>query len=59
MIICCFFGRSRAANSIVSGGIMPKFKLIQAFMAVLVTCKNEEGPFKTESTRVLPRFSPL
>ena len=24
----------------------PKFKLVQTFMGVLVTCKNEEDPFK-------------
>ena len=34
------------ANSAVSGEIPPKFKLIQAFMVVLVTCKNEEDPIK-------------
>ena len=38
-----FFRRSRAANSAVSGGIPPKFELIQAFRVVLVTCKNEEA----------------
>ena len=38
--------RSRAANSIVSGGIWPKFELMQAFVHCLVTCKNEENPFK-------------
>ena len=41
-----FFRRSRAANSIVSGGIWPKFKLIQAFMHVLITCKYEMDPIK-------------
>ena len=50
-----FFRRSRAANSAVSGGIPPKFKLIQAFMVALITCKNED-PIKTEGTRVLTRF---
>ena len=58
-IICCFFRRSRAANSEVSGGILPKFELIQAFIVVLVTCKNEEDPIKNEGARVLTRFSPL
>ena len=48
-----FFRRSRAANSEVSGGILPKFKLIQALIVVLVTCKNEEDPIKNEGTRVL------
>ena len=48
-----FFRRSMAANSEVSVGIPPKFELIQAFMIVLVTCKNEEDPIKKESSRVL------
>ena len=26
----------------VAGGILPKFELIQAFMHILVTCKNED-----------------
>ena len=42
------FRRSRAANSEVSDGILPKFELIQAFIVVLVTCKNEEDPIKNE-----------
>ena len=48
-----FFRRSRAANSEVSGGILPKFELIQAFKVVLVICKNEEDPIKNEGARVL------
>ena len=47
-IICRFFRRSRAANSEVSDGILPKFELILAFIAVLVTCKNEKDPIKSE-----------
>ena len=43
-----FFRRPRAANSEGSHGILPKFKLIQAFIVVLVTCKNEEEPIKIE-----------
>ena len=39
-----FFRRSRATNSEVSSGILPKFELIQAFIVILVTCKNEEDP---------------
>ena len=35
-----FSDTTRAANSAISGGILPYFKLIQAFMVVLVTCKN-------------------
>ena len=51
-----FFRRSRATNSEVSGGILPKFELIQAFIVVLITCKNEEDPIKNEGARVLTRF---
>ena len=50
------FWRSRAANSEVSDGILPKFKLIQALIVVLIVCKNEENPFKIESTRVVTIF---
>ena len=53
-----FFRRSRATNSKVSCGILPKLELIQAFIVVLVTCKNEEDPIKYEGARVLTRFSP-
>ena len=41
-IIPQFFRRARADNSGVGVGIWPKFELIQAFMHVLVTCKNED-----------------
>ena len=36
-----------------------KFELIQAFIVVLVSCKNEEDPIKNEGARVLTRFSTL
>ena len=52
-----FFRRSRAANSEVSSGILPKFELIKAFIVVLVTSKNEEDPIKNEGARVLTSFS--
>ena len=58
-LIVRFFRHSRAANSKVSGRILPKFELIQAFRVVLVTCKNEEDPIKNEGARVLTRLSPL
>ena len=32
---------------------LPKFELIQAFMHVLDTCKNEEDPIKNEGARVV------
>ena len=41
-LIVWFFRCSTAANSEVSGGIPPKFELIQAFIVVLITCKNED-----------------
>ena len=41
-IIQQFFRRARADNSGVGVGIWPKFELFQAFMHVLVTCKNED-----------------
>ena len=36
-----------------------KFKLIQAFIVVLLICKNEEDPLKIESTIVVTTFLPL
>ena len=47
-----FSRRSRAANSAVHGRIWSNFELIQAFMVVLVTCKNGEDPIKNEGARV-------
>ena len=54
-----FFRRSKAANSVVSGWIWPKSKLIQAFMYVLVTCKYENDLIKTSQENVMTLFSPL
>ena len=54
-----FFKSSRPTNSKVSGGILPKFELIQAFIVVLATCKNEKEPIKNEGARMLTRLSPL
>ena len=50
---------SRGANSKVGDGILTKFKLIQALIVVLIVCKNEEDPFKIESTRVVTTFLPI
>ena len=36
-----------------------KIKLIQTFMEVLVTCKNEEDPFENEGARVVTTDLPL
>ena len=43
-------GRNSVAN-------LPKFELIQAFMHVLVTCKNEEDQIKNEGARLFTRIS--
>ena len=40
------FRCARAANSIVGGGVGPKFKLIQALIVLILTFKNEKDPFK-------------
>ena len=53
------FRCSRAANSAVSGGLWPNFKLIHTLMVVLITCKNEEDPIKTEDAGVLTTFSSI
>ena len=45
------------ANSKLGDWILTKFKLIQALIVVLIICKNEEDPFKIESTRVVEHFS--
>ena len=45
-------GRNSIANLL-------KFKLIQAIMHVLVTCKNKEDQIENESARLFTRFLPL
>ena len=45
----------KGSNSVAN---LPKFELIQAFMHVLDTCKNEEDPIKNEGARVFTRFLP-
>ena len=52
-----FFTFSRAANSEVSDGILPKFEPIQAFMVDLVTCKNEEDPLENKALEWSQHFS--
>ena len=51
------FRRSRAANSLAGDWVWPKIKLIQTFIGVLVTCKNEEDPFKNEGARVTTKIT--
>ena len=51
-ILTSIKGRNSVAN-------LPKFELIQAFMHVLITCKNEEDQNKNEGARLFTRFLPL
>ena len=53
-----FLDAQGGAHSKVGDGILTKFKLIQALIVVLIVCKNEEDPFKIESTRVVTTFLP-
>ena len=56
--IChCKSRSSGAANTTVWGWFYFKFKLIQAFMVFLATCKNEEDPIKDEDARVITTLS--
>ena len=43
----------------IDDGILTKLKIIKALIVVLLVCKNEEDPFKIESTRVVTTFLPL
>ena len=54
-----FFRRSRAATSVVSGLIWPKFKLIRDFMNVLVICKYKKDRIKNNREKGESSFSPL
>ena len=47
-----FFRCSRAANPTIHGMIWSNFELIQDFMVVLLSCKNEDDPIKNEGARV-------
>ena len=51
-ILTSIKGRNSVAN-------LPKFELIQAFMHVIVTCKNVDYSIKNEGARVFTRFLPL
>ena len=54
-IIQLYLRHTRAVNSVAGGWMWLKIKLIQTFMGVIVTCKNEEDPFKNESARVVTK----
>ena len=51
------FRRARADYSGVGGGIWPKFTLLQAFMHVLVTCKNKDDRIKMKELEFSQDFS--
>ena len=46
------FRRLRAGNYVVRGRIWPNFKLIQALMNVIITCKYEKDPIKDDREKV-------
>ena len=46
----------KGSNSVAN---LPKFEHIQAFMHVLLTCKDEVDQIKNEEARVFTRFLPL
>ena len=54
-----FFRRSRAANSVVSGPIWPKFELIRDFMHVLVIWRYKKDRIKSNREKVETPFSLL
>ena len=51
-----FFRRLRAANSVISCWIWPNFKLIQANMYVIITCKYEKDPIKNNREKKATMF---
>ena len=51
-ILALIKGRNSIAN-------LSKFELIQAFMHVLVTCKNEEDQIENEGAKLFTKFFPL
>ena len=51
-----FFRRLRAASSVVRGRIWPNFKLIEALMYVIITCKYEKDPIKHNREKVATPF---
>ena len=54
-----FFRRLRAANSVVRGRIWPNFKLIQALMYVIITCKYVKDPIKNNREKGATPFFKL
>ena len=54
-----WFRHSRTANSAVRGRIWSNFELIQDFMVVIVTCKNEVDPNKNKIAHNISLFITL
>ena len=54
-----FFRCLRAANSVVCSQIWPNFKLIQALMYVIITCKYEKDSIKNNQEKVAKPFFKL
>ena len=54
-----FFRSLRAANSAVLGRTWPNFKLIQALMYVIITCKYEKDPIKNNREKEATPFFKL
>ena len=54
-----FFRRLRAANSVVRSRIWPNFKLIQARVYVIITCKYEKDPIKNNREKKATPFFKL
>ena len=53
------FRRLRAASSVVRGLIWQNFKLIQALMYVIITCKYGKDPIKNNREKVATPFFKL
>ena len=49
----------KAANSVVTGPIWPKFELVRHFMHVLVTCQFKKNRIKNNRQKVETSFSLL
>ena len=61
VVTTLFIDFSHAQGQLTPKSVMESWqiKLIQAYMADLVTCKNEEDPLENEGTRVVTTFLPL
>ena len=53
------FRHSRAANTVNSGPIWPKFELVRDIVHVPITCKYKKDRLKNNQEKVETSFSPL